>query len=116
VPQGIQHRSGHAGLQPRGGRHAGQAERFEQERCRAGGIVKDDVDGAPVSWKMSVNARSTSATIANSSLIYYHFARYFVASVHVPASVRARRAGLALERMRLLQRDAESAWLESATR
>ncbi len=36
---------------------------------------------------MSVNTRETSATFANASFIYYHFARYFDAAIHVPAAV-----------------------------
>ncbi|MGB3430014.1 MAG: hypothetical protein WBA53_17760, partial [Burkholderiaceae bacterium] len=41
----------------------------------------------PVSYKMSVNTRESSATFSNSSLVYYHFARYFDASIHVPPAV-----------------------------
>jgi hypothetical protein len=70
-----------------GGAFAGQAKRFESEQCVAGGIVKQDVRGAPVSYKMSVNGRGTSATFANAALVYYHFARYFGASAHVPVAV-----------------------------
>jgi hypothetical protein len=70
-----------------GGAYDWDAPRFEKEACLAGGVVKKEVHGAPVSWKMSVNAKSTSATFANSALVYYHFARYFAASVHVPVAV-----------------------------
>lgn len=62
------------------------AQAFEQQSC-AGGLHKRGALGDPISYKMSVNTRETSATFANASLIYYHFARYFDTSVHVPVAV-----------------------------
>ena len=71
----------------RGGAFAGKAQEFEQTHCAEGGVRKGGAQGAPVAWKMSVNTRVTSATFANASLVYYHFARYFDATAHVPAAV-----------------------------
>jgi hypothetical protein len=70
-----------------GGPYAGNAPAFEREACGSGGIHKSGATGDPVSYKMSVNTRESSATFANSSLIYYHFSRYFHTTVHVPVAV-----------------------------
>jgi len=69
-----------------GGPYAGDASGFEREAC-GGGVSKRAASGEPISYKMSVNTRESSATFANSSLAYYHFARYFGATVHVPVAV-----------------------------
>jgi hypothetical protein len=71
----------------RGGSYAGQVERFEREICPRGHVVAREAADVPVSFKMSVNTRETSATFANAALIYYHYARYFDAAIHVPAAV-----------------------------
>jgi hypothetical protein len=60
---------------------------FEREVCSTGHVVTAEAVGGAISYKISVNTRETSATFANSSLIYYHFARYFDAAVHVPPAV-----------------------------
>jgi hypothetical protein len=69
------------------GPYAGNAAGFESDICPRGHAVEKEAVDEPISFKMSVNTRETSATFANSSLIYYHFARYFDATVHVPAAV-----------------------------
>lgn len=69
-----------------GGRFAGDAPAFEREAC-AGGLHVEAASGEPVSFKMSVNTRESSATFANSSLFYYHLSRYFHATAHVPVAV-----------------------------
>jgi hypothetical protein len=69
-----------------GGSYAGNPGGFEAAAC-GGGVHKSGASGEPISYKMSVNTRESSATFANSSLIYYHFARYFHASVDVPVAV-----------------------------
>jgi hypothetical protein len=85
----------------RGSAYAGAAERFEREVCPRGHVVAHEAADVPISWKMSVNTRESSATFSNSSLIYYHFARYFDAAIHVPPAVlrtmdrRAHRARVA---------------------
>jgi hypothetical protein len=69
------------------GPYAGRPAAFEAEVCtRTHGIARDAVD-EPLSFKMSVNTRETSATFANAALVYYHYARYFDAAVHVPPAV-----------------------------
>jgi hypothetical protein len=70
-----------------GGAYAGDPARFEREACAGGGVHKRGASGDPISFKMSVNTRESSATFANASLVYYHFSRYFDASVHVPVAV-----------------------------
>ena len=70
-----------------GGPYAGNPQKFEHEVCHAGGINKKSTEAEPISYKMSVNTRETSATFANASFIYYHFARYFHADAHVPPAV-----------------------------
>lgn len=69
------------------GPYAARAAAFEREVCPLGHIVTTEAVHGAVSYKMSVNTRETSATFANASFIYYHFARYFDAAVHVPPAV-----------------------------
>jgi hypothetical protein len=71
----------------RGGPYAGDPARFERENCGSGTVHKRGAPVEPISFKMSVNTRESSATFANASLVYYHFARYFGASAHVPVAV-----------------------------
>jgi hypothetical protein len=71
----------------RDGPYSGDPERFERESCGSGGVHKRGAPREPISYKMSVNTQETSATFANASLVYYHFARYFDTSVHVPVAV-----------------------------
>ena len=69
------------------GPYADRQAAFEREVCSTGHVVTTEAVGGAISYKMSVNTRETSATFANSSLIYYHFARYFDAALHVPPAV-----------------------------
>ncbi len=69
------------------GPYAGRQADFEREVCSQGRVVTTEAVGGAISFKMSVNTRQTSATFANSALVYYHFARYFGASAHVPPAV-----------------------------
>jgi len=71
----------------RDGPYAGDPARFERENCGSGSVHKRGVPREPISYKMSVNTRETSATFANASLVYYHFARFFDATAHVPVAV-----------------------------
>ena len=70
----------------KGGADSTDLETFERQAC-GGGVNKSSASGEPISYKMSVNTRESSATFANSSLIYYHFARYFHTNVDVPVAV-----------------------------
>jgi hypothetical protein len=69
------------------GPYGGNASGFERDICPRGHVVEKEAVDEPISFKMSVNTRETSATFSNASLVYYHFARYFDAAVHVPAAV-----------------------------
>lgn len=70
-----------------GGPYAGRMAAFEREVCPSSRIDRRAAPHGAVSFKMSVNTRETSATFSNASFIYYHFARYFDAAVHVPPAV-----------------------------
>lgn len=69
------------------GGYAGRATAFEKDHCRERRIIKHDVAGDPVSYKMTMNGPTTSATFAPAALLYYHFSRYFGTIVDVPVSV-----------------------------
>jgi hypothetical protein len=69
------------------GRYAGRATAFEADHCAEHHVLHESVSGAPVSFKMTMNRRDTSATFAPASLLYYHFSRYFGTEVLVPVSV-----------------------------
>jgi hypothetical protein len=69
------------------GSFAGRPEAFEREQCATSSPVKRGAVGEPLSFKMTMNARKTSATFSVASLLYYHFSRYFDAEIHVPVSV-----------------------------
>ena len=66
---------------------AGDAAGFETDQCGTSSPVKRGALGEPLSFKMTMNARQTSATFSTASLLYYHFSRYLDAAVHVPVSV-----------------------------
>jgi hypothetical protein len=68
-------------------RFAGSPDAFERARCATSSPVKRGALGAPVSYKITMNDAQTSATFSTASLLYYHFARYLHADVHVPVSV-----------------------------
>ena len=69
------------------GRFAGSPDAFERAQCASSSPVKRGALGAPVSYKITMNDAQTSATFSTASLLYYHFARYLGADVHVPVSV-----------------------------
>lgn len=93
------------------GPYARRPADFEREVCATGHVVTTEAVGPAISYKMSVNTRETSATFANSSLIYYHFARYFDAAVHVPPAVLR-----SIDKGQHLQRVAQRGESVSATR
>jgi hypothetical protein len=70
-----------------GGPYAGNAAGFEREVCPRGQVVAREAAAVPISFKMSVNTGTSSATFANAALLYYHYARYLDAAVHVPPAV-----------------------------
>ncbi len=69
------------------GQYARDQKGFEQSVCPHGKIVVKTADGPPVSYKTTMNDKETSGTFSTSSLLYYHFSRYFNTATHVPASV-----------------------------
>ena len=69
------------------GPFAGRSQAFEAEQCATRSPVKRGAPGEPVSYKMTMNDAHTSATFSTAALLYYHFARYLRADVHVPVSV-----------------------------
>jgi hypothetical protein len=71
----------------RDGPYDGDPARFERESCGSGSVHKRGAPREPISYKMSINTRESSATFANAALVYYHFARYFDATAHVPVAV-----------------------------
>lgn len=94
-----------------GGPYAMRAAAFEREVCPSGHIVTTEAVHGAISYKMSVNTRESSATFANASFIYYHFARYFDAAVHVPPAVLR-----SIDKTHHLQRVARPGEAVSATR
>ncbi len=67
--------------------YAGDYTRFEQQHCAQGHHAKDAAIKKLASFKLSVTYKTTSATYAPSSWIYYHLSRYFKTGVHVPVAV-----------------------------
>jgi len=60
---------------------------FEKANCADGYHASEAALGHPGNFKISVNARDTSATYAPASWVYYHLSRYFRTQVHVPVAV-----------------------------
>lgn len=60
---------------------------FERQNCADRHRARQAATGHPANFKISVNARDTSATYAPASWVYYHLSRYFRTNVHVPVAV-----------------------------
>lgn len=60
---------------------------FEAEQCELASPHKRGANGMPLSYKMTMNDRNTSATFSTAALLYYHFSRYLDAHIHVPVAV-----------------------------
>ena len=60
---------------------------FEAEICSRGTKARNAAHRELAAYKITMNAPDTSATFSTASLLYYHFARYFDAAVHVPVAV-----------------------------
>jgi hypothetical protein len=77
------------------GPYAGDRAAFERNACKEGKSAKDLAEDDLAKFKMTMNAEGTSGTYAPSSLLYYHFSRYFGAEVIVPVAVwRSMDAGM----------------------
>ena len=62
-------------------------ERFESTYCSKGHGARDHAKAKLATYKVSVNGRTTSATYAPSSWVYYHLSRYFRTQTYVPPVV-----------------------------
>lgn len=69
------------------GSYAGNRAEFERNACKEGKSAKELAGDDLAKFKSTMNARGTSGTFAPSSLLYYHFSRYFDATVKVPVAV-----------------------------
>jgi hypothetical protein len=69
------------------GPYAGDRAEFERNACKEGKAAKDLAEDDLAKFKMTMNAEGTSGTYAPSSLLYYHFSRYFGTEVIVPVAV-----------------------------
>jgi hypothetical protein len=73
-------------------KYSGHPEVFEAEFCLRQRALKGKVSGVTrlAAYKQSINGQfgqHTSATFSQASPLYYHFARYFNATVDVPVAV-----------------------------
>lgn len=69
------------------GRYAENRAEFERNACKEGKSAKSLAAEDLAKFKSTMNAKGTSGTFAPSSLLYYHFSRYFDATVKVPVAV-----------------------------
>lgn len=69
------------------GAYANNRTEFERNACKEGKSAKDLAADDLAKFKSTMNAKGTSGTFAPSSLLYYHFSRYFDATVKVPVAV-----------------------------
>ncbi len=60
---------------------------FMRNACPEGKAAKDLARDDLAKFKVTMNASGTSGTFSPSSLLYYHFSRYFDMSVKVPVAV-----------------------------
>ncbi|MCF6272197.1 MAG: hypothetical protein L3J37_03260 [Rhodobacteraceae bacterium] len=90
-----------------GGNYANDRASFMRNACPEGKSAKDLASDVWFKFKPTMNQSGTSGTFSASSLLYYHFSRYFDATVKVPVAVwrsmdaqahldEVARAGLAL--------------------
>lgn len=69
------------------GPYANDRAAFERNACKEGKSAKDLAKDDLAKFKVTMNQRGTSGTFAPSSLLYYHFSRYFDMTVKVPVAV-----------------------------
>ena len=60
---------------------------FEQNICGTSLHKEINASGQPITFKNTMNSRTTSGTFSTASLLYYHFSRYLHAATHVPVAV-----------------------------
>ncbi len=69
------------------GPYAGNRSEFERNACKEGKSAKDLARDRVAKFKSTMNQKGTSGTFSTSSLLYYHFSRYFDTTVKVPVAV-----------------------------
>ncbi|MXU66463.1 hypothetical protein [Oceanomicrobium pacificus] len=69
------------------GPYTGDRDGFMREACKEGKAAKDLAADRIAKFKPTMNGRGTSATFSTSSLLYYHFSRYFDMQAKVPVAV-----------------------------
>ncbi|WP_170582973.1 hypothetical protein [Ruegeria arenilitoris] len=69
------------------GPYVGKRSEFERNACKEGKAAKDLAKDRVAKFKSTMNQKGTSGTFSTSSLLYYHFSRYFDATVKVPVAV-----------------------------
>ena len=69
------------------GNYAMDRAAFERNACVEGKSAKDLAKDDLAKFKPTMNAKGTSGTFSASSLLYYHYSRYFDATVKVPVTV-----------------------------
>ncbi|MCA0873702.1 hypothetical protein LCL97_22950 [Seohaeicola saemankumensis] len=69
------------------GPYAGDRSGFERHACAEGKSAKQLAKDSLAKFKPTMNAKGTSGTFSASSLMYYHFSRYFEADIGVPPAV-----------------------------
>ena len=69
------------------GPYANDRAAFMRNACPEGKAAKDLAEDDLAKFKVTMNAKGTSGTFAPSSLLYYHFSRYFDMTVKVPVAV-----------------------------
>lgn len=69
------------------GPYAHDRSSFERNACNEGKAAQDLAEDVLAKFKITMNAEGTSGTYAPSSLLYYHFSRYFDTTVKIPVTV-----------------------------
>ncbi len=69
------------------GPYAGDRAAFERNACKEGKSAKDLAADDLAKFKVTMNQKGTSGTFSASSLLYYHYSRYFRMDVKVPVAV-----------------------------
>jgi len=69
------------------GPYANDRAAFERNACKEGKSASDLAKDSLAKFKVTMNQKGTSGTFAPSSLLYYHFSRYFGMDVKVPVAV-----------------------------
>ncbi len=69
------------------GPYVGQRAEFERNACKEGKSASSLSKDRILKFKQTMNQKGTSGTFSTSSLLYYHFSRYFDMTVKIPVAV-----------------------------